>query len=345
MWMLTVVLLMLITLPAMSSAKEDTWGERMGVREWVTAFLDTSAPHAVPQPLDRLIVKSGRTERMIYQAGPNDINLGEPVVSRDGRRLAFVKVENEATGPKTYLYMMLLAGGELVRLAEMHPPGVTLRGAGRRGTELAWSHNGRTLLFFGQARALGASTKTNWNMQPHELMTIDVAAQTVATVLRRDPALPRLGWTITSQAWAPDDRRIIFTASDEHLIMLDLVTLSETSLGIGTDATWSPDGQWIAARVPKGKNLGDAEYVLIQPNPPYARELLTEAAPRRHIFRFLGGTRTFVGPAIWSPDSRSLVLWQLARAEGEEPYIKDRNSASLERLPERYWIRSLGGRP
>jgi len=343
MWTFALIFMMLIALPAMTSAQERGWGETMAARAWITAFLDTSVPRAVPQPLDRLIVKSGLTERTIYQAGPNDINLGEPVVSRDGQRLAFAKVESEDTGLKSYLYMLELATGEFRRLAELHPPGIPLRGAAVRGTQLAWSHDGATLLFFGQARALGASN--TWNTVPHELMIIDVATRILTRLVPRGPAPSRQGRAITSQAWAPDNRRIVYAGADEHLIMIDLVTLSETPLGAGTDATWSPDGQWLAARVRKGKNIGDADYVLIAANSPNARELLTDAAPPTHLPSFFSGSRAFVGPAIWSPDSRSLILWRLGRGEREEPYVKASAGTSLERLPDRYRIKSLGGQP
>jgi hypothetical protein len=74
------------------------------------------------------------------------------------------------------------------------------------------------------------------------------------------------GQVITSQAWAPDDRRLVLMTDDGELRIVDTVTQTSTSLGPGSDATWSPDGTLIGARVPhSAENPEDADYVVTAP--------------------------------------------------------------------------------
>jgi hypothetical protein len=41
-----------------------------------------------------MVVKVGGEERIVYRVTPHDLNIGGPIVSLDGTRLAFVKTES-----------------------------------------------------------------------------------------------------------------------------------------------------------------------------------------------------------------------------------------------------------
>jgi WD40 repeat protein len=323
---------------AASEAQSDGWVRTMRERGWVTATLDSSTPRAVPAPFDRVVVRSGGGERIVYELRPTDIAMSEPIISPDGTRLAFEKSEHEGTKPAAYLYLMNVADGTLRRTVALPPPPFALRGTVSRNTQAAWSHDAATLAYYGQARWAPASTP--WGGQPRELITIDT--RTLAVRSLAVPGVGARGRALTSQAWAPDNRRLAYTNDDGDVVVFDVIAMLATPLGSGSDATWSPDGRWIAARAggPRGH-----DYMLIDTTPPHARRRLLDAEWLSRATKTLLRTSTWLGPALWSPDGRALILWRLGRGEREEPYVIDRARGSIEPLPLGDAIRSLGGAP
>jgi Tol biopolymer transport system component len=313
------------------------WLQTLRERGWVFAIQDSSAPHAVPSPADQLVLRSGAGDRVLYELRPTDIALSEPIVSRDGRWLAFAKSERGGTKPAEYLYVMDVADGTLRRTVALPPPALAVRGTVRRNTQAAWSHDAATLAYYGQARWTPDSRP--WGVQPRELIMIDMRTLTVRSIAV--PGLGARGAALTSQAWAPDNRQLAYTNDAGAIVMLDAATMSSTPLGSGTDATWSPDGRWIAAR--QSAVIGH-DYVLIDAAPPHARRLLLDADWLGSAAKVLIRASRWFGPALWSPDARWIVLWRL-RGEREEPYVIDRTRGSIEPLPSGHWIRSLGGAP
>src|SRR5437868_6401834 len=68
----------------------DRWWRTTRERNWVTAFVDSSRPRAIPAPVDLIVVLRGGSRQIVYRAGDDDVQIRDPVVSPDGTRLAFV---------------------------------------------------------------------------------------------------------------------------------------------------------------------------------------------------------------------------------------------------------------
>src|SRR5438034_3881566 len=82
--------------PAMGSgALRERWAETMRAKQWVTAFNDGTRKDVIPVRVDIIVVKVGGRENIVFRAGPEDIEIGGPIVSPDGTRLAFVKTHEE----------------------------------------------------------------------------------------------------------------------------------------------------------------------------------------------------------------------------------------------------------
>jgi WD40-like Beta Propeller Repeat len=89
---------------------------------------------------------------------------------------------------------------------------------------------------------------------------------------------------VTSQCWAPDDKKIIYE-TDGSVRLYDVENDRSNAIAKGTDPTWSPDGNWIAFR--------DGEtYYAIHP----------DESGRKELFHNRWGKA--VSALYWSPDSR-----------------------------------------
>ena len=84
------------------------------------------------------------------------------------------------------------------------------------------------------------------------LFTVEVATGRIQRWAHSAPdARSRyLGPVVTAQAWAPDSRRLTYMDDSGHTMILDTVTGEEVDLGIGTEPTWSADGEVIAIKLP-----------------------------------------------------------------------------------------------
>src|SRR5207253_6360971 len=77
--------------------------EAMLAKQWVTAFLESTRPKEIPARDDLLVAKVGGQERVIYRARADDLVIAGPIVSPDGTKLAFVKIDRIA-GPEDKPY-------------------------------------------------------------------------------------------------------------------------------------------------------------------------------------------------------------------------------------------------
>jgi Tol biopolymer transport system component len=50
---------------------------------------------------------------------------------------------------------------------------------------------------------------------------------------------------LTTQCWSPEGKEIVY-ATDGHVTIQKLGESKATTVAVGTDPTWSPDGNWIA---------------------------------------------------------------------------------------------------
>jgi Tol biopolymer transport system component len=136
---------------------------------------------------------------------------------------------------------------------------------------------------------------------------------------------------ISSQAWAPDDRRLVYMNENGYVTILDLATREHKEIAFGAQPAWSPDGKSIVIvkHVLWGDRGSGNDFFLISAEPPYQQTVLFEG--RR---RFFGNT--FYGPAVWLPDSRLLVIVYVDFWERSSRYILDRTTGHVVELPPPY---------
>jgi Tol biopolymer transport system component len=354
-WTLFVVsLLDEVTLAAMANGTLiNQWTERVRSHRWVTAFSESSRSDRVPANVDSIVTILGGEEHIVYRMQPKDAELGEPIVSRDGMRLAFAKVERvgfqEIHGKLEFrktIYVMDVDGSKLQGLVELRSPTIAMRGA-QIGTPVAWSHDNQKILFVGTLKNDAAVMRPPdqfgvWG--PTKMILIHVVSGRTEELLQLGPKMEGKSFFspyISSQSWAPDNRRLAYMTDDGHVRILDIVTRNQDDLGAGLNPTWSPDGRFIAAQLPGDKkSRRDGDYVLISTEPPYKRSTLLSNARTLLSFRGLG----YSGPAIWLPDSRFLVIWYYPGDQGY-PYLLDHMTGNLAELPPRSSGSSWGGKP
>ena len=311
------------------------WDAVRLAREWVTALAESSQPAKVPAPVNRIIVVSGGEERLVYETQANDFVLGEPVVARDGSRLAFRKIEQIGDRTHDRLYVMNRDGTALKPIVEFERPGVAFKGAIMGGASTAWSFDNRSVVTEGEVHHPSAAARRS-------LVRVDLESGAVVQLAELESRrLANSHRAITSQAWAPDNRRIVYTNEERHAIILDTVSGTRVDIGLGRSAAWAPDGRFIAVQEPGAPGeIRQGDYVLIRPEPPHQRiKLLSNARRWFSLWRF-----GFLGPPVWMPDSRLVVVFHQERNESV-PYVLDSMTGEIEKLPPRFVSESWGGKP
>jgi Tol biopolymer transport system component len=141
-----------------------------------------------------------------------------PTWSPDGRRLAFLRAENER--PNVWnLWMIELSSGEMTRLTD-HRYGQVWGGA--------WFPDGRRIAYSHEDR----------------LILLELASGQSASY-----ASPRKGRLVRTPAVSPDGRWIMFQVSRDGAWLLDLAAGSMVRVLDDTTAeefTWAPDGRRVA---------------------------------------------------------------------------------------------------
>lgn len=139
---------------------------------------------------------------------------------------------------------------------------------------LCWSHDKSKL-------ALTASDRRETDSREPKLGILNLGSGQIQNVAGMD------NWT-TSQCWAPDDKKMVYTENKvggiQNVMLFDIEKGKSTLIVKGSKATWSPDGNWIAFLA------NDNTYNLVRPN----------GSGNRMLFK------TTVGDSElwWSPDSR-----------------------------------------
>jgi len=288
----------------------------------------------------------------LYEARADDLMLSTPIVSRDGSMLAIAKTEGRDAVAREFLYTMSTTGGDLKRIIEVAAPGLALRGA-QSGLSAAVSHDNAQLVFHGLfpgERATPSGPYAPDEIQrARPLRSINLSTRDVTELGRHGRWVVRgkgSGSPITSQAWAPDNRRLVYSNDDGELIIVDVVTKTEVAVGPGTDAAWSPDGRWIAARVEVSTGeRRDADYVRMTADPPYERTVVfAPRRPQRSISDWFAGRESYRGPLLWSPDGRMLIL-RRSRGEREVTIAIDSWTGAVQDVSWNHRVFAIGGPP
>jgi len=320
---------------AANESLAERWTDAVRTRRWVTAFV-SSPPDKIA--VDRIRVKIGDEERIVYRAQPGDVELGRPILSPDGAKLAFLKTEEVDVRRFIFVYKLYAVdvdGRNLTMLLELGTTGFAMRGV-VTPTSVAWSHDNRKLVVKKHGRAEQSPSPAPGVKSVTKLLLLDIPTGRVEELLTQTPRIH-----ITPQSWAPDGRRLVYKSDDDHARILDILSREEIDLGPGLDPTWSPDGRFIAARLPgvKGKER-NGDYELISTEPPYGRTTLMSNSRTLFALRGIG----YAEPAMWSPDSRFLIMWYYPGEQGY-PYVVERATGEIAKLPLGSVGESIGGRP
>jgi WD40 repeat protein len=114
-----------------------------------------------------------------------------------------------------------------------------------------------------------------------KLGILDLATKEMQTL---EPRIADRDSRFTSQCWSPDDKKLVFQANG-NVQVYEIETSHSRILGAGTEATWSPDGTWIAYR-----DEQHSDYYVIHPSGDGREKLFHKGRA--------------VSALYWSPDGR-----------------------------------------
>jgi hypothetical protein len=156
----------------------------------------------------------------------------------------------------------------------VRPRGFSIREIpGRPTFELCWSHDRSRV-------AVVALTSDEVGLEIFDRQTKEIQAFDSPAPVRNETVY------FTSQCWSPDDKNVVYVmGSSVKVHSVDGGPQSIRVIAQGSDATWSPDGQWIAF-------LDHGTYYAIHP----------DGTGKRKVFHNHWGTA--VSALYWSPDSR-----------------------------------------
>ena len=310
----------------------------------MTAFT-TSTRRGSVALIDSITVQRGAEARGIYKAGPDDIEIGEPVVSPDGSQIAFIKTSRMGDQIYTRVMQMSSTGSALRAVSELRAPAGAIRGIAVP-SPLAWSGDMKTIAYVGEIKNSVSANRPRQardRFAVHNLALIDVdsgQAKEIRIFERRASAGPFL----PTQAWDPTGRRLVY-AYDGQIFVLDITTRSEERIARGEVATWSPDGDLIAVREHDDSASGmEGDYVTVAASAPHERALLL-ANPRPRLSLRPTMRRGFFGEANWSPDGRFIIVRRYRTfREGSSWHVFDRTTGDVDTLSGCSVGTSIGGK-
>lgn len=297
------------------ASQQPSWGgsletELRGIlrtKNWVTVLNRYTRSEGL-----RIIAKIGETERLIYRAQPSDGGIGPLALSPSGEKLAFGKGVKADGDDQVRLKLCIIDvdGSNYAELLDL---------AALARSDLAWSHDQHKLAFVGALRK-----------GLYGLFVLDITLRPVVVLVDRPLPSGKSFINLTSQAWAPDNERLVYVDAQGHMVVLNVVTGAAEDLGPGNVPTWSPDGGFVAYRADAfGQPPGD--YFLLP------------MAPRGQPMQLLsnrgsgtGGlaSQWYLGPPLWSPDSRFLLIMRLVGpGESQQPHLLEVQTRRVGPLP------------
>jgi hypothetical protein len=126
------------------------WREAIVANQWTTAFKRTIGG---TESYEVIIASVGGQERVAYRASLNDIEISVPVVSPDGTKVGFTKVERIQKRFRKSLYVANIDGTNLQSVAhlEQPPSSSPIKGAYVGTAPMSWAHDNERLLFYNRS--------------------------------------------------------------------------------------------------------------------------------------------------------------------------------------------------
>ena len=271
-------------------------------------------------------VKIGDGDHVIYQSQESNAGFGHTAIASRGQKLAFVKTVRNGSESKVRLKLGIIDidGSNYTELLDI---------AALTAGDIAWSHDEQKLAF------MGALQKGSYS-----LVILDIGSRPVHVLVKRPLPAGKSLINMTSQAWAPDNERLVYVNAKGSMVILNVGKNTEVDLGSGNDPTWSRDGMYIAYRADEyGKPPGD--YFLRATAPTRQREHLlsnTESVAGKETSKW------YLGPPLWSPDGRFILIKRIVGpGESQQPYVLKVMTREIEPLPIGTMVdmRSWGGKP
>jgi Tol biopolymer transport system component len=277
-------------------------------------------------PVKGITAKVGDKEHVIYEPPQSNVGFGHRAVSPRGRKLAFVKTVGDGIENPVRLKLgtVDIDGSNYSEFLDV----VKIA-----ASDIALSYDERKLAFMGAVRK-----------DSYSLVVLDVSSRPARIITERPLPSGKSFINMTSQAWAPDNERLVYVDGKGHIVILNVAANTEEDLGPGDVPTWSRDGRFIAYRADiPGNPPGD--YFLVSVVSPREPNLLLS---NRSLMAGTQKSNWYVGPALWSPDNRFLLIMRIVGVrEYQQPYALEVKTGKTEALPMGSMgdMRSWGGQP
>ena len=281
-------------------------------KSWVTAGLNVSHQRT------SIVVNSVEQQRVVRELTGTAV--GYPALSHEGTRLTFTQTVVVSPGDyrSPHFTVVCVIDTDGSNYAEIYRTGGVVG-------DLAWSYDGTRIALIALPEGIDTSGQT-----APSVLVLDVTARPARVALQWPLKRERSPAQITTQAWAPDGRRLVFSTGAGRMRVLKLQSGVEVDLGPGQEPTWSRDGTRIAFRLDTDHSFGG--YWLVSPDQPSDRGSILSNSPSLTDQLALRGP--FVGPAIWSPDGKYLLLSRLVGlGEFPRPYVLELATRNVEALP------------
>jgi dipeptidyl aminopeptidase/acylaminoacyl peptidase len=328
-----------LTIPFVSAAQDLEVGARFKAKLWTTARI--SPERVLGQSLVyAIVVIRGNSARVVYRSTPSDLELSEPVMSRDGSRLAFFKTWRDGDEVRRAIWSIDVEGMGSDRITDLEPPAAPIRGA-IVPSSLAWSPDNQYVAFLGVQIADSIAAQNRAGLDRFHLNVVNVVSRASRRIRHVDNADVD-GPMLTNQAWGPGSGSLVISLR-RHILVVSVAQPIETNLGPGLSPSWSSDGESIVAQeTPNESSEGD--YVIIPVKSPTNRRILLKN-PRRAVFRVPLGTNYF-GIPLWTPDGGHILLSRHRRFfEGGDAYAVEVASGRTSGLEGVTLGVSIGGIP
>ncbi len=274
----------------------------------------------------------------IFGIGDTYYDVADATFAPDGQRIAlWVRTPESEKTDRSQLVLLDSEGHFQETLLEASHVG-----------RIAWSSDGTRLAFVANYQQMEDRFISNTQVHPLQgaLFVFDLATKTQREVIESGVH------GITSYAWSPGDREIVYEGIDDDILIYNFDThQSRTLIAKGLAEgfpTWSPSGEWIAY-------MGtDRNYYRIHPDGS-GQELLLEnfKSSWRDWFSWEAWTHPVTeiwGPLIWAPDSQYLLYGRHAGQVGLQTMLhvldlKTRHTVRLGEFdgdsPLGSWVRTM----